>query len=175
MNADPTVLNCICVGGLISAGVCCLVGGPVFERSCEYRLIETAGSPTGSPSSSAPSSFSLIQSQGSVSIFCSLGGCKYLHLTLSACCWVFRRVVMIGPFLWVLHSLSSSVRSWEVPSSWIPFFFVYFFKFLLWFLLLFILSYGIWVLVFPKCWVPSLSQLHVPVYVMQGLAGYLVA
>jgi hypothetical protein len=55
----------ICVGGLISAGVCCLVGGPVSERSLESRLVETTGSPAGSPSSSASSSFSLIQPQGS--------------------------------------------------------------------------------------------------------------
>jgi hypothetical protein len=39
--------------GLISAGVCCLFGGPVFERSQGSRLIETSGSPTGSPFSSA--------------------------------------------------------------------------------------------------------------------------
>jgi hypothetical protein len=33
----------VCVlGGLISAGVCCLFGGPVFERSLGSRLIETA-------------------------------------------------------------------------------------------------------------------------------------
>jgi hypothetical protein len=38
-----------------------------------------------------------------ISSFCPLVGCKYLHLTLSAACWVFWRAVMIGPFLWVLH------------------------------------------------------------------------
>ena len=43
---------CMCVGGLISAGVCCLFGGPVFESYRGSRLIETAGSPTGSPFSS---------------------------------------------------------------------------------------------------------------------------
>jgi hypothetical protein len=37
----------------------------VFERSQGSRLIETAGSPTGLPSSSVSSSFSLIQQQGS--------------------------------------------------------------------------------------------------------------
>jgi hypothetical protein len=45
--------------------VCCLFGGPVFERSKGSRLIETAGPPTGLPSSSASSSLSPIQSQGS--------------------------------------------------------------------------------------------------------------
>jgi hypothetical protein len=49
MNTDLEVLYCMCVGGLISAGVCCLFGGPVFERSRGSRLIETAGPPAGSP------------------------------------------------------------------------------------------------------------------------------
>jgi hypothetical protein len=55
---------CIRVGSLISTGIWCLVGGPVFERWLGSRLIETAGPPTGSPSS-ASSSFSLIQTQKS--------------------------------------------------------------------------------------------------------------
>jgi hypothetical protein len=33
MNTDPEIFYCMCVGGLISAGVCCLFGGPVLERS----------------------------------------------------------------------------------------------------------------------------------------------
>jgi hypothetical protein len=37
----------VCVGGLISAGVWCLFGGPVFERSRGSGLIETAGPSTG--------------------------------------------------------------------------------------------------------------------------------
>jgi hypothetical protein len=48
----------------LSAGVCCPVGGQVSEwsqgRQGQGRLIETAGPPTGSPSSSAFSRFSLI-------------------------------------------------------------------------------------------------------------------
>ena len=55
-----------------------------------------------------------------VSSFSPLVGYKYLHLILSAACWVFRRAVMIGPFLWVLHSLSNSIRPWDLPLSWIP-------------------------------------------------------
>ena len=51
--AGAAVLCSICV----SAGVCCLVGVPVSERSWGSRLIEIAGPPTGSPFSSA--SFSL--------------------------------------------------------------------------------------------------------------------
>ena len=56
-----------------------------------------------------------------VSCFCQLVGCKYLPLILSVACWVLRSVAMLGPFLWVLHSLSNSVRPWDLPLSWIPF------------------------------------------------------
>jgi hypothetical protein len=45
----------------MSAGVCPLVGVPVSERSPRSGLIETAGPPTGSPSSSTSCSFPLIQ------------------------------------------------------------------------------------------------------------------
>ena len=47
------------------------LGSPVFERFQESRLIETAGPPTGLPSSSASFSLSLIQQQGS-RYFCSV-------------------------------------------------------------------------------------------------------
>jgi hypothetical protein len=57
LSPDPTVLCCMHVGGLMSAGVCCLVGGPVSEKSHGSRLVETDGSTTGSPSSLASSSF----------------------------------------------------------------------------------------------------------------------
>ena len=46
MNTDLEVFYCMCVRGLISAGVCCQFGGPVFERSRGSRLIKTAGPPT---------------------------------------------------------------------------------------------------------------------------------
>jgi hypothetical protein len=49
----------------VSAGVCCLVRGPVSERSQGSRLIEIDGPPTGSPFSSASSNFSPIQPQKS--------------------------------------------------------------------------------------------------------------
>jgi hypothetical protein len=45
MNTDPEILYCMHVGGLISAGVCCLFGGPVFDRSLGTRLIESSGPP----------------------------------------------------------------------------------------------------------------------------------
>jgi hypothetical protein len=52
-----------------------------------------------------------------VSSFWSLIGYKHLPLTLSAACWIFQRAGMIDPLLWVLHSLSNSVRSWGLPLS----------------------------------------------------------
>jgi hypothetical protein len=55
-----------------------------------------------------------------VNIFCPLIGCKYLTLTLSPACWVFQMAVMIGPFLWALHSFHNNVRLWDPPLSWIP-------------------------------------------------------
>jgi hypothetical protein len=55
-----------------------------------------------------------------VSCFCPLVRCKYPRLTLSAACWVFWGTVMIGPFLWVFHSLSNSVSPWGLPLSWVP-------------------------------------------------------
>ena len=48
--------------------------------------------------------------------FCLLVGCKYLHLILSAACWVLWRAVILGPFLWAFHSLSNSA---SLPLSWI--------------------------------------------------------
>jgi hypothetical protein len=56
-----------------------------------------------------------------ISCFCPLVECKYLHLTLSAAYWVFLGAVMLGPFLWVFHCLSS--MPWDLPLSWIPLFF----------------------------------------------------
>jgi hypothetical protein len=57
MNTDLEVLYCMCVVGLISAGVFCLFGIPVFEKSQEPRLIKTAGPTTELPFSA---SFSLL-------------------------------------------------------------------------------------------------------------------
>jgi hypothetical protein len=39
--------SAVCVGSLLLAGVYCLVGGSVSERSQGSRLIETAGPPIG--------------------------------------------------------------------------------------------------------------------------------
>ena len=57
---DQTVLCCICVTGLVSADVCYLVGGSVSEKSLGSRIVETAGLPMESLSSSASSSLYLI-------------------------------------------------------------------------------------------------------------------
>jgi hypothetical protein len=46
-----------------------------------------------------------------VSSFCPLVGCKYLYLTQLLVEFFFQKAVMIGPFLWALHSLSNSVSS----------------------------------------------------------------
>ena len=81
-NTDQAVLCSICVGDLISTGIFCLVGGPVFERSQGSRLIETAGTPTRLPPSSASFCLSLIQPQGSASSF---------HcLSANICIWYFH-------------------------------------------------------------------------------------
>jgi hypothetical protein len=111
-DPDPAVLWCICVGGLISAGVCCLVDDPVFERPQWFRLIETAGPPTGSPSSSASSSFSLIQPQGSAA------SVRWLGVNISL--WLFQLLVQyFRGQSWNVHSPSNSVRPWGVPLSYI--------------------------------------------------------
>jgi hypothetical protein len=54
-----------------------------------------------------------------VSSFWPLVGCKYLHHLL-ADCWAFWSGVILGPFLWVFHSLSNSVKPWDRPLSFIP-------------------------------------------------------
>ena len=65
LSPDQAVLCCICDRGLISAVLCCLVGGLVSERSWGSRLVEIADHSIGS-FFSASSSLSLIQPQGSV-------------------------------------------------------------------------------------------------------------
>jgi len=65
MNTDLEVLYYKCVGGLISAGVCCLFGGPVFKNSLGFRLTEAAGPPTGSTLLLSFFYHSLIQQQRS--------------------------------------------------------------------------------------------------------------
>ena len=78
----------------------------------QSKLTETAGPPTGLPLllsflQPLPNSITWVSS------FSPLVGCKYMHLTLSAACWVFWRAVMIGSFSSAPHSFSFSniVRS----------------------------------------------------------------
>jgi hypothetical protein len=100
----------MCVGGHISAGVCCLVGGPVFERSQGSRLIEIAT--TGLPSSSAAFSISLIQWYGSAASVHWLGA--------SICIWPFQllvgsfRGIMTGHFV---EYYTASVTVWGLGFS----------------------------------------------------------
>jgi hypothetical protein len=115
MNTDPEFLYFICVRGLISADVCCLVGGPVFERSQGSRLIKTAGPRTGPPTTLLFNFLqpSLIQQRGSAASVHWLGA--NICIRLSAACCIFQRAVMIDPFLRALHSLSNSVRLGTSP------------------------------------------------------------
>ena len=65
------------------------------ERSLKSRLVETAGLPLGSPSSSPSSTLSLIQPQWSPVSVHGLG-VSICILFLSAACWAFQRTIMIG-------------------------------------------------------------------------------
>ena len=101
LRSDLAVLCCICVRSLISAGVCCLVGGSVSERSQESRSFYGV--------TLLLSSFQLFPSStAGVSSFCPLVGCKYLHLTLSTACWASQRAAMLGSCLQSHHSISKS-------------------------------------------------------------------
>jgi hypothetical protein len=66
MNADLEVLYRMCVRDLMSAGVCCLFDGAVFERSWGSILTKATGPPIELPFSSA--SFSLPNSTTGVVI-----------------------------------------------------------------------------------------------------------
>jgi hypothetical protein len=76
--------------------ICCLVGGSVSDISQGSRLVESAGLPLGSPYSSASSSLSLIQPQGSLTSVHWLECNKNLCLSQSAACWASQRTVMLG-------------------------------------------------------------------------------
>jgi hypothetical protein len=122
MNTDLEVLYCLCVGGLISAGVCCLFGDPVFDRSWGVQINWDCWSSYRNALLPFPRLLSAFPySTTEASCFCPLVGCTCLHLTLSTACWIFWRIVMIHPFLEVLHTLSNSVRPWDLLLSWILF------------------------------------------------------
>ena len=88
IETDPVVFCSICVEVLILAILCCLLVIPVSERSGGSRSIETAGPPRGLPSSSASSSFFLIQPQGSAASVRWLGE--------NICIWLFY--LLVGSF-----------------------------------------------------------------------------
>ena len=71
------------IGSIISAGECGMVRVPISERSQGSR--ETAGPPTRSPFSSASSSLTLIQPQGSAASTHWLG--------TNICIWHFQSLV----------------------------------------------------------------------------------
>jgi hypothetical protein len=103
---------------LLSADVCCLVGGPLCNRSLESWLSETADLPTGSPISSAYSSFLLIQPQGSPdSVLCS-GATIYIWL-FQLCVRSFREQPCYTSVGKHTTTLVDSVRVPSLPVSWI--------------------------------------------------------
>jgi hypothetical protein len=84
MNTDLEVLYCMCVGGLISTGICCLVGGQMlrdsgvqinWDRCSTYRISRLL-------SFFQPS---LIQEQGSAASVYWLGA--------SICIWLLQRLL----------------------------------------------------------------------------------
>jgi hypothetical protein len=95
ITSIPSSTVCV-LGGLISADVCCLFVGPLFERSQGSRLIETAGHPIGSSFSSTSSSLPQFNNRGHLLL--SIVWVR-IYISDSAACWVFRSVVMLGPFL----------------------------------------------------------------------------
>jgi hypothetical protein len=102
----------------MSTGICCLVGNPVSERFCQYRLIESAGPPTGLPSVSASSTFSLVQPLGSAAFVHWLGVNICIQVSCLLGLWVWGAIMMV-PLFWALNSFSNSVRPWNFPLSWI--------------------------------------------------------
>jgi hypothetical protein len=99
----------MCVGGLITTVVCCLVSGPVSERSLGSRFIEAAGLSTGLPSSLASSSFPLIQPQGSAA--------SDHWLSVNICLWPFQ--LLVGSFRGMKGSHARSLFvSAPSPVSW---------------------------------------------------------
>jgi hypothetical protein len=77
----------VCVVGLGPADISCLVMGSLSERSHRSRLVETAGLPMWSSSSSASSRLSLIQPQG------SQASVHWLGLSLCPC----LSYLLVGP------------------------------------------------------------------------------
>jgi hypothetical protein len=104
LNLDPSVFCCICVGSW------CMLSG-WWLSVWEILGVQVSWDCWSSYRVALLLSFFQLfpNSTTVVTSFCPLVGCKYLHLTHSAACWVFQRAVMMGPFLWACHSISNSV------------------------------------------------------------------
>ena len=108
LKPDQAVLCCICIGGLISASICCLDSGSVTQKSTGSRSVGIVGLPTGSHSSSASSCFPLIQPLGSLAFVHCLGTRRLLGISDGS----HARLLSV--------STPASVRPRGLPLSWIP-------------------------------------------------------
>jgi hypothetical protein len=86
LRPDQAILCCICLRGLRSASVFCMVGGSVSERFLGSKLVHTAELPMGSPSSSVGFFHHFPNSTTMVPNFIPLSGCKYAPLSMSGAC-----------------------------------------------------------------------------------------
>ena len=110
-KSTPTyqaVLCYICVRDLGPASVSCMVGAQWSEKSQGSRLVETAGLPMGSPSSSsASSSLSLIQPQGFSTSVQWLGVRIYAFLPQRLLVGILRE----QPKSWVAKTILNNQRT----------------------------------------------------------------
>ena len=110
MNIDLEVLNCMCVGGLILACICCLFDGPVFERFRVFRLIKTSSPSTESHLSS--NSFSLPWFNNRGQLFLYICWVQIPASDSFSCLLSLQRAIMIE------HSIASVIVSGLGTSPW---------------------------------------------------------
>jgi hypothetical protein len=101
----------MCVGGLISASVCCLFGVQAFERSHESRL-RLLVLLQDFPSPQLLSNFS--NSTTGISKFCPLVRCKYLHPKDIPPC---HRVTCSTMFIEALFVIARSWKQHRYPTT----------------------------------------------------------
>jgi hypothetical protein len=111
MNTNPEVLCCTFSGGINSSGLCWLFGDSLFERFQWFRIIETTGLPTESPSSSASFSLSIIQQLESAPL--SIDWLQQSASYSISCFCVFWSTIMLGPFL-LPSDLLKSIMSYHI-------------------------------------------------------------
>ena len=97
MNTDLEDLYYMFVMGLISAGICCLFGGPVFESSWRSRFTKTSGPLIKSPLSS--SSFRLHKLNNKGQLLLSIGWECITASDSFSCLFGLLEGIMIDPFL----------------------------------------------------------------------------